>query len=402
RAMKPATCRTAVSAPKPRRPRPRGRRRGSLDLYLDRASRYERLEAEQEHEQLANLVELRRRRWQVLLSERAALPSLLSRIEDALSELPPEPLAAVRRAANDEDAEALGRAVVALATELESHDANGTLVESLCDELPLDALDPDTAREHHARVRRAIRGYRRARNRFVCANLRLVVKVADRYSGRFMSLADRVQEGNLGLLKAIERFDPDRGTRFSTYAVWWIRHAITRALVNRGRVVRVPAHLHVVFTKVRAAREALQGELGRPPTLPELAEHVELPVAKVEAAVEAMERRAVSIDRPDDEGSGPAWSDRLGVSAPQQQIDAGLDERRHETLAMEALDELDPRDRDILEQRFELGGRSKVTLETLGKSLELSRERVRQLQNRALTKLRRELEHSPQGVLAFA
>lgn len=338
----------------------------------------------------------------MLLSERAALAPVLSRIEDALPKLPPEPVAAVRRAASREDDDALSRAVATLAIELESHDANGTLVESLCDELPLDTLDPDEAREHHARVRRAIRSYRRARNRFVCANLRLVVKVADRYSGRFMSLADRVQEGNLGLLKAIERFDPDRGTRFSTYAVWWIRHAITRALVNRGRVVRVPAHLHVVFTKVRAARAALQGELGRPPTLPELAEHVELPLAKVQAAVEAMERRAVSIDRPEDEGSGPAWPDRLGMSAPQQQIDAGLDERRNEMLALEALDELDPRDRDILEQRFELGGRPKVTLKAIGKSLEISRERVRQLQNRALATLRREIEQSPHSMLSFA
>lgn len=347
-----------------------------------------------------HLVELRRKRWEAVLSEPALLPALLRRIEASLDERaePLERLEAVIAGPDDER-----RAVaVTLAELLEQHDANGELVEALAHDAPRAEL-PEAERDAYAqRVSRAMAEYCRARNRFVCANLRLVVKVADRYSGRWMSLADRVQEGNLGLLRAVERFDPQRGTRFSTYAVWWIRHAITRALVNRGRTVRVPAHLHVVFTKLRGVRASLEAELGRPATLPELAKRAEVPLDKAVAAVEAMELRSVSLEGPSDDEEGPAFPEHLGVGAPQAQIDAALDDRRNEALALHALQGLDPRERDIIEQRFALAGRPRVTLEALGRCYELSRERVRQLQNRALLTLRREVESSPVSGLAFA
>ncbi|MCA9652828.1 MAG: RNA polymerase sigma factor RpoD/SigA [Myxococcales bacterium] len=399
--MKPATFDTAISAAKPRRPRPRGsHRRDALDVYLDRARDYRRLSAEEERAQLVHLVELRRKRWEAVLSEPALLPALLRRIEASLDERaePLERLEAVIAGPDDER-----RAVaVTLAELLEQHDANGELVEALAHDAPRAEL-PEAERDAYAqRVSRAMAEYCRARNRFVCANLRLVVKVADRYSGRWMSLADRVQEGNLGLLRAVERFDPQRGTRFSTYAVWWIRHAITRALVNRGRTVRVPAHLHVVFTKLRGVRASLEAELGRPATLPELAKRAEVPLDKAVAAVEAMELRSVSLEGPSDDEEGPAFPEHLGVGAPQAQIDAALDDRRNEALALRALQGLDPRERDIIEQRFALAGRPRVTLEALGRCYELSRERVRQLQNRALLTLRREVESSPVSGLAFA
>src|SRR5690606_1156820 len=117
-----------------------------------------------------------------------------------------------------------------------------------------------------------------------------------RYGRQHMPLADRIQEGNLGLMKAVDRFDPERGIRFSTYAAWWIRHNITRALVNRGRNVRIPAHLHNVFSKMSKAERSLKGELGREPTVEEIAARIEIPPEKVRMARDAMELRSVGLE----------------------------------------------------------------------------------------------------------
>jgi RNA polymerase primary sigma factor len=305
-------------------------------------------------------------------------------------------------------------AEAAFVARLESLDVDGTIAERLVDaalavvrgapqdELPPEALEGTDPERYYGVIRCAADRYLRARNRFVCSNLRLVAMVADRYSGRSMALADRVQEGNLGLIKAVERFDPEHGTRFSTYAVWWIRHAITRALVDRGRTVRIPAHLHAIFTKVRAARTELEGRLGRTARLSELAEAVELPVGKVRVALEAMSLRSVALDASDGDDEQPSWGDRLGTPAPQAEIDAHLDARRNETLACRALANLGVMERHILERRFELHGMPRMTLEALGQHYHLSRERIRQIQNRALAAIRHEVESSPLGGLAFA
>lgn len=396
--MKPAVFDTAPAAPtrasaKTRRPRPRGRR-DALDVYLDRARHHPRLSAADERAELLALVALRQRRWEVLLGdEPAAWPEVLERIEAELDDAPAEAIERLR-ASSDRAPSEQAEAVAELAAAIESVDTDGALAERLGREL--------SQRGRRAAVARATAEYHRARNRFVCANLRLVVMVADRYSGRWMSLADRVQEGNLGLIKAVERFDPERGTRFSTYAVWWIRHAITRALVNRGRTVRVPAHLHVIFTKLRGARPAVEAEQGRAATVAELAKAAGVPLDKAKVAVEAMELRSISLDGPTNEEEGPAWPEVLGESAPQVELDAAIVERRNEWLALRALEQLDERERDILQRRFELGGRTRMTLEALGRCYELSRERVRQLQNRALGSIRREIESSSVTDLAFA
>src|SRR5690606_17617928 len=196
--------------------------------------------------------------------------------------------------------------------------------------------------------------------------------------------------------------DPGHNTRFSTYAVWWIRHAITRALVDRGRTVRIPAHLHAIFTKVRAARSELEGRLGRPARISEIASAVDLPVAKVRVAIEAMSLRAVTLDASDGDEEQPTWSDRLGTPAPQAEIDAHIDARRSEMLACRALASLGEMERNILQRRFALGGVPRMTLEALGQHYRLSRERIRQIQNRALATIRQEVESSPVGGLAFA
>lgn len=394
-----------------RRPRPRSSRE-PLDLYFDQARRYPRLEATEERAALLRLVELRRARWVALLSLPSLRPAVLRVVTTTVAE-PPEDTG------DDE----------ALALALEAVDVDGTVAERVIEALkamarglPQTVLSPEAVdaaddpqtespwtvtgspsfAEYHGRVRTAGQRYLHARNRFVCSNLRLVAMVAERYSGRSMPLADRVQEGNLGLIKAVERFDPSHGTRFSTYAVWWIRHAITRALVDRGRTVRIPAHLHAIFTKVRAARTELEAQLGRPARLAELAEVVGLPPAKVRVAIEAMSLRSVTLDAPDGDDEQPTWGDRLGTPAPQAELDERIDAHRSEVLACRALAGLGEMEREILERRFALGGVPRMTLEALGQHYRLSRERIRQIQNRALAAIRQEVENSPLSGLAFA
>lgn len=420
--MEPTVYKVKNHKPAARSRRPRSSRE-PLDLYFDQARRYPRLSAAQERAALVRLVELRRERWAALVSLPALRPAVLAIAEAArqtTSELDDVELevaegGAPRCVPTASDAAAASEA--ALVARLESLDVDGTVAERLVDaatavvrgapqdDLPcgvLAGVGSDELVRYHDRVHRAADRYLRARNRFVCSNLRLVAMVADRYSGRSMALADRVQEGNLGLIKAVERFDPDHGTRFSTYAVWWIRHAITRALVDRGRTVRIPAHLHAIFTKVRAVRTELEGRLGRPARLSELADAVELPVGKVRVAIEAMSLRAVALDASENDDDQPSWGDRLGTPAPQAEIDAQLDACRNETLACRALANLGVMERHILERRFELHGMPRMTLEALGQHYHLSRERIRQIQNRALAAIRQEVETSPVGGLAFA
>lgn len=431
--------------PAARSRRPRSSRE-PLDLYFDQARRYPRLSAPQERAALVRLVELRRERWAALVSLPALRAAVLANAIEASAKAPGEALEAteadgllessVTGEAVDFD-ESLGSPVdfvacpslvavaaaeaasseAALVARLETLDVDGTVAERLVDaalaaargaaqdELPGEMLadvGPEELARYHERVRGSADRYLRARNRFVCSNLRLVAMVADRYSGRSMALADRVQEGNLGLIKAVERFDPEHGTRFSTYAVWWIRHAITRALVDRGRTVRIPAHLHAIFTKVRAVRTELEGRLGRPARMTELADAVELPVGKVRVAIEAMSLRAVALDASENDDDQPSWGDRLGTPAPQAEIDAQMDACRNETLACRALANLGVMERHILERRFELHGVPRMTLEALGQHYHLSRERIRQIQNRALAAIRHEVETSPVSGLALA
>jgi RNA polymerase primary sigma factor len=403
-----------VNKVKRHKPAARSRRACSshLDLYFEQARRYPRLNAAEERAALVRLVELRRERWAALISLPALRPAILAAATEAVQGSASVDLS---DGAPSTDAAPVSSADADLATALEASDVDGTIGERLVEAalaavrggaqevLPVDTLasvSEDERVRYHEHVRRAADRYLRVRNRFVCSNVRLVAMVADRYSGRSMPLADRVQEGNLGLLKAVERFDPDHGTRFSTYAVWWIRHAITRALVDRGRTVRIPAHLHMIFTKVGTKRTELEGRLGRPARISEIAEAVDLPVAKVRAAIEAMSLRAVALEASGSDDDQP--SDRLGTPAPQSEIDTQLDAGRNEPLAYRALDNLGAMEKHIVESRFELRGTPHMTLSALGQHYHLSRERIRQIQNRALAIIRHEVETSAMGSLAFA
>jgi RNA polymerase primary sigma factor len=243
------------------------------------------------------------------------------------------------------------------------------------------------------RSRSANRAAAAARNEFVEANLRLVVSIARRFNHGRMSLADLIQEGNLGLMKAVERYDYKRGFRFSTYASWWIRHAISRALADKGREVRLPVHMIDAQHRLTKAKRELAAKLGRNATTDELAEATNLPPEKIEKMRTYLFDQSLSLDRPvnDEDGrhfidflSDPKWDEETPVDAIQQQ-----------TLTDQIrclLRELKPIEADILRQRFGLDDDEELTLKEIGAKYNLSRERIRQLQEQALGKMRRALE----------
>jgi RNA polymerase primary sigma factor len=248
--------------------------------------------------------------------------------------------------------------------------------------------------DYHSRVRRAAASLRNARNRFARANLRLVVRLASRFQQNLLPLHDRVQEGNLGLMKAIDRFDPTRGFRFSPYASWWIKHAIRRAAVNRGRTIRLPAHLQATAAKVNSARISLRQSLEREPTAAEIAADVELPVDKVELTIDAMRQRHISLDAPaggDDDARTVLETLIDDEQRPMEEIVGDVNDAeklRGKLLSLASIEQ------DILRQRFGLDGVTPRTLTEIGHQYDLSRERIRQLQQRALENLRRTLESS--------
>ncbi|MGH1340856.1 MAG: sigma-70 family RNA polymerase sigma factor [Nannocystales bacterium] len=248
--------------------------------------------------------------------------------------------------------------------------------------------------EYVSRVRRASASLRNARNRFARANLRLVVRIAGRFQQNLLPLHDRVQEGNLGLMKAIDRFDPTRGFRFSTYASWWIKHAIRRAAVNRGRTIRLPAHLQATAAKVNRARIGLRQSLEREPTAAEIAADVELPLDKVELTIDAMRQRHVSLDAPVGGGDDARTVLETLIDVDQRPMEELVSDENDAAKLRGKLLSLATIEQDILRQRFGLDGVTPRTLTEIGHQYDLSRERIRQLQQRALENLRRTLESS--------
>ncbi len=247
--------------------------------------------------------------------------------------------------------------------------------------------------QHLSSVRSAAAALRAARNQFAKANLRLVVRMANRMRGTGLSLTDLIQEGNIGLLKAVDRFEPARGFRFSTYASWWIRHTMRRAVVNRGRTVRVPQHLHTLAQKMSKVQRRLRGELGRDPGDAELADSVGAPVDKVVAARRALSNQPISLDARVSVDDPRPVAELLSV--PEEH---GPGERLDQARAAEqmrtALLDLSPMERDILRQRFGLDGAEPRTLAEIGAQYSLSRERIRQLQVLALQHMRQRMAHA--------
>jgi RNA polymerase primary sigma factor len=222
------------------------------------------------------------------------------------------------------------------------------------------------------------------RNRLTAANLRLVVSIAKRYRYSGLTLADLVQEGNLGLIKAVERFDYRRGFRFSTYATWWIRQAITHAIALTGRTIRLPGHVLALVQRIGAARAALVREHGRLPTSAELAARMQLPEARLHELLRTAEPPA-PLEGPviGDAAIGDAVADRRTIDPETHVVKA--DERR---VLGAALQSLDARDRLVIEMRFGLNRRRAHTLDEVGVCLGLTRKRVRLIEQRALKQMR--------------
>jgi RNA polymerase primary sigma factor len=228
--------------------------------------------------------------------------------------------------------------------------------------------------------------YEYARNKLAEGNVRLVISEAKRYMNRGLDFGDLVQEGNLGLLKAIDKYDYKKGFKFSTYATWWIRQAITRAVADHSRTIRIPIHMIETITKINRAQKALLQEKGRQPSIEEIAEYLEMPISRVEKAL-SVTKEPLSMDKPigsdGDTSLGEIIYDESTLSAEEELKIQSLRERLNMALKM-----LSPRERKVIELRFGLDGKKPRTLEEVAQEMNLTRERVRQLEVQALEKLR--------------
>jgi len=252
-------------------------------------------------------------------------------------------------------------------------------------ETPL--LDTDEEQELAWRVEG---GDAEARDHLVRANLRLVVSIARGYAGKGLALEDLIAEGNMGLLRAVEGFDPSLGLRFSTYACYWIKQSIKRGLINTGRTVRLPAYMVELLSKWRRATAKLQDELGRPPTQEEVAGSLGLPAKKLKIVQKAI-RVYNAADQEDVDGAGLSLGEVAQDDATPDKRLTGAEEMSQ---VLGLLDRLEPREAAVLRLRFGLGGEEPKTLNDIGERLGLTRERVRQIERDALEKLRGCLEEA--------
>lgn len=386
----------------------------TLGVYFREMSHLDIMTAEEEQAAATRIADLRSLLWQRLLAYPPFIDAIVALIEEMLEpeDVPIHELRAIRKSArayrdretrrNRDQFDHDHRLLAAKVAEV---DVDGVISERIIADLELlltgerqtDALvvrpprrgSKPFAEYVHAAQRTAF-GLRAAKNEFVKKNLRLVVSIARRFNHGRMPLQDLIQEGNLGLIKAVDRFDHRKGFRFSTYASWWIRHAISRAIADKGRAVRLPVHMIDAYHKVAKARREYESAHGREPSPQELARKTGLALAKIERMDTLVLEHPISLDRPVADEDGRKLIDFLEdeeVEMPGDLLEAdALSEQVRDVLL-----ELRPIEADILRKRFGLEADEELTLKQIGERYSLSRERIRQLQEQALLKIRREL-----------
>ena len=248
-----------------------------------------------------------------------------------------------------------------------------------------------TAEQEIELSRRVQKGDKDARETMITSNLRLVISIAKRYANLGVPLSDLIEEGNIGLMKSVEKFDPERGFRFSTYSAWWIKQGISRAIIDQGKMIRVPVYMNEEILKYKKAVEKLTHRLNRKPRVGEIAKKLKVPVSRVREFEKSIAKMS-SLDAPiGEEGDGQVKDiiEDENIVAPDQQLEDFFNKER----AIGFLDMLTERERTIIEMRYGLDGGDDHTLAEIAKKLGVSRERVRQIEAATIKKIRQILEH---------
>ena len=385
-----------------------------LAMYFKDMARLAVLRPQEEFESARKLESLEVALWARVLSyspvTEHALKVCERTLENSIAEFKTirKHLVALRKRHSKAEQERFERCVVKTSEKLRALDTDKRILDIVLDDIHkivrgspgrvIDAVAEFNTRSRDFKRYLADVGtaYARAhatKNEFVKANLRLVVSIARRFNYGRMPLADLIQEGNIGLIKAVERYDYRRGYRFSTYASWWIRHAISRALADKGRAVRLPVHMIDAYHRVAKSKRELSAKLGRQPTSEEIAEVTGIAAPKIEKMRTFLLDQSFSLDRTVSDEDGRKFIDF--IQDPNAENRTTADELVDDAMQSEVraqLDTLKPIEADILRQRFGLDSDKELTLKEIGEKYNLSRERIRQLQEQALTKMRRALQ----------